>query len=40
MAKLGVITDGISTDFDHALKIMSENELNQATYKSYPSVSH
>ena len=30
MAKLGVITDGISTDFDHALKIMSENELNQA----------
>ena len=30
MAKLGVITDGISTNFDHALKIMSENELNQA----------
>ena len=30
MAKLGVITDGISTDFEHALKVMSENNLNQA----------
>ncbi len=30
MAKLGVITDGISTNFEHALKIMSENDLNQA----------
>ena len=29
MAKLGVITDGISTNFEHALKIMSENDLNQ-----------
>ena len=28
MAKLGVITDGISTNFEHALKIMSENDLN------------
>ena len=30
MAKLGVITDGISTDFEHALKVMSNNGLNQA----------
>ena len=30
MAKLGVITDGISTDFEHALKVMSENGLDQA----------
>ena len=30
MAKLGVITDGISTDFEHALKIMSQNNLDQA----------
>ena len=30
MAELGLITDGISTDFEHALKIMSENGLNQA----------
>ena len=30
MAKLGVITDGISIDFEHALKVMSENNLNQA----------
>ena len=30
MAKLGVITDGISTDFEHALKVMSDNNLNQA----------
>lgn len=30
MAKLGVITDGISTDFEHALKIMKNNNLNQA----------
>ena len=30
MAKLGVITDGISTDFEHALKVMSANNLNQA----------
>ena len=27
MAKLGVITDGISTDFEHALKVMSDNNL-------------
>jgi len=30
MAKLGVITDGISTDFEHALKVMSDNGLDQA----------
>ena len=30
MAKLGVITDGISADFEHALKVMSDNNLNQA----------
>ena len=30
MAELGLITDGISTDFEHALKVMSENGLNQA----------
>ncbi len=30
MAELGLITDGISTDFEHALKVMRENGLNQA----------
>ena len=30
MAKLGVITDGISTDFEHALQVMNKNNLNQA----------
>ena len=30
MAKLGVITDGISTDFEYALQVMNENNLNQA----------
>ena len=30
MAKLGVITDGISRDFEHALKVMSEFGLDQA----------
>jgi hypothetical protein len=30
MAELGLITDGISTDFEHALKVMSENGLKQA----------
>ena len=30
MAKLGVITDGISLDLEHALKVMQKNGLNQA----------
>ena len=30
MAKLGVITDGISLDLEHALRVMQKNELNQA----------
>ena len=30
MANLGVITDGISIDFEHALKIMKNNNLTQA----------
>jgi sugar phosphate isomerase/epimerase len=30
MSKLGVITDGISRDFEHALKIMTEFELEYA----------
>ena len=30
MAKLGVITDGISLDLEHALKVMQKNGLIQA----------
>ena len=30
MAKLGVITDGISRDLEHALRVMQKNGLNQA----------
>ena len=30
MAKLGVITDGISLDLEHALRVMQKNGLNQA----------
>ena len=30
MAKLGVITDGISHEFEHALAVMNEFELDQA----------
>ena len=30
MAKLGVITDGISRDLEHALRVMHDNGLNQA----------
>jgi len=30
MAKLGVITDGISREFEHALEVMSEFDLTQA----------
>ena len=30
MAELGVITDGISRDLEHALRVMSENEIYQA----------
>jgi len=30
MAKLGVITDGISRDLEHALRVMHDNDLNQA----------
>ena len=30
MAKLGVITDGISLDLEHALRVMKKNGLNQA----------
>ena len=40
MAKLGVITDGISTNFEHALKIMSENDLNQAELQYPVSYTH
>ena len=30
MAKLGVITDGISREFEHALSVMNEFGLSQA----------
>ena len=30
MAKLGVITDGISLDLEHALRVMQKNGLKQA----------
>jgi hypothetical protein len=30
MVKLGVITDGISTDFENALKVMSDNGLSKS----------
>ena len=32
MAKLGVITDGISRDFEHALGVMSEVGLDYAEH--------
>ena len=40
MAKLGVITDGISTDFEHALKVMSDNGLDQAELQYPVSYTH